>query len=252
MFIFENHGMADTEYFSYGHFARTRPFPSHAHRSYELVSVREGSLNLQVGYKKYVVETNELAFIFPKQIHGFEGQFDLEILIFAPEIIYDFYQEFKCLVPENNIIAKPKWLNYDEMKDIYSKKAALYNLCSLLLSTTKMEPESKTSNVTTLQKIFDYIGEHYGEHCCLKSTADALSYDHTYLSKLFSKYTESSFTTYLNNYRIAQACTMLSTGNLTVSEIAEKCGYMNLRTFHRNFRKIMNCSPQAYRIGNVK
>ncbi|MCL2840919.1 MAG: AraC family transcriptional regulator [Defluviitaleaceae bacterium] len=251
MFIFENHGIVDKEYFSYGKFSRNRSFPAHVHRTYELVFVCSGSLNLQVDQKKYVINADELAFIFPKQIHSFHGKFDLEVLIFSPEIIYDFYHNFKYFAPVNNIITKPKWLNYDELKSIYSKKAALYSLCDLLLSTTKMEPIDRTSNVTALQQIFDYIGDHYGGNCCLKSTAEALQYDPTYLSKLFSKYTGISFTTYLNNYRIAQACTMLSITNMSVSEIADRCGYMNLRTFHRNFRKIMNCSPQVYQFGNV-
>jgi len=251
MFTFENHGIVNKEYFSYGRFAKNSPFPPHVHRAYELITVCEGSLNLQIDQKKYVLGTNELAFIFPKQIHSFEEPFDLEILIFAPEIIDDFYQEFKRSVPVNNIIAKPAWLNYDTLKSVYSKKAALYTLCDLLLSTTKMKTIDRTNNTTALQKILDYVDEHYGENCCLKSTAEALQYDYTYLSKLFSKYAEISFTTYLNNYRIAKACTMLSTSNMSVSEIADKCGYMNLRTFHRNFRKIMHCSPQAYHIGNV-
>jgi len=246
MYFFENHGMNDTTYFSYGHLERG--FPAHLHLACELICVRSGSLFLSIDQKKYTLNKDELAFVFPNQIHGFVSneKIDLYILIFSPEIIDDFFQAYKGYVPANNIISMPKWLHYDDLNCIYSKKGALYTLCGILLSTTKMEKSDSLANATILQKVFSYIDANFREDCSLKCTAEALKYDYTYLSRLFSKYTDVSFTTYLNNYRISQACAMLEKNEYTISEIAYRCGYMSLRTFHRNFQRVMHCSPHIY------
>lgn len=56
-----------------------------------------------------------------------------------------------------------------------------------------------------------------------------------------------TFTEYLNNYRISQACYLLKNSNQSIGEIAINCGYNSLRTFHRNFRKITEMTPNEYR-----
>ena len=97
------------------------------------------------------------------------------------------------------------------------------------------------------QKVFSYIENHFGEDCTLKDVAHRLQYDYAYLSKLFKRFAGISFTEYLNNYRISQACILLDEVSDSVTKISERCGYNNLRTFHRNFRRIMGVSPQEYR-----
>lgn len=248
MHFFEDHALHEKEYFSYGYLEH--PFPAHMHRAFELIGVRDGKLTLHVDQKMYDLENDELAFIFPNQIHGFSssGQIKLYIAIFSPEFIDEFYQKYKGYVPVNNIIKIPKGLDFDEMKCIYSKKSAIYALCGNLLSNTEMEAVYGYSNTTILHKVFSYISINYAERCNLKSAAETLRYEYTYLSKLFLKSTGMSFTTYLNYYRISQACTMLVRReiDIPISEIAYRCGYLNLRTFHRNFRKVMHCSPQDF------
>ena len=246
MYFYENHAIADKDYFSFGNLSE--PFPAHMHRAFELICVREGSLNLQIDQKEYILNIGELAIVFPNQIHGFfsDCQFNLSILIFSPELITEFYQAYKDFVPVNSVIKMPLWLDFAELKCIYSKMGALYLLCGLLLSDTEIEAASSHANKTVLQKVFSYISHHYAENCSLKYVAEALNYDYSYLSRLFSKYTGIGFTEYLNNYRIFRACSMLEKNELTISEIAFHSGYTSLRTFHRNFRKVMHCSPQNY------
>jgi len=250
LFFFEHFGMAGEETFHI-HTLYNEPFPAHLHRAYELIYVKDGKLSLQVEQKKYSLETGQLAFVFGNQIHSFtlltSNWTEVLVLIFSPEIITDFNLEYKDFVPANNIILMPKWLDFCELNSTYQRKGALYNLCDILLSATEMEPIGNTVHSAVLQQLFLYIDKNYqGESCSLKNAAETLQYDYTYLSKLFSKSTGINFTVYLNNFRIAKACTMLHNKEMTISKIADRCGYMNLRTFHRNFLKIMNCTPQVY------
>ncbi|MCL2248020.1 MAG: AraC family transcriptional regulator [Oscillospiraceae bacterium] len=249
-YFFEHYGMENDETFQILPM-HNQAFPAHVHRAYELICVYEGSLNLHIDQKRYVINSGEFAFVSNYQVHSFApiGTSKNDVLIFSPEIIEDFYRPNKGLSPVNNILKMPSWLDINNLEGVYKRKAALYNICDLLLTNTSMEKLSSIHQATALQQIFGYIANNYGEDCSLRTVAKVLKYEYTYVSKLFSKFTGVSFTEYLNSHRISQACAILRSENMkvTVSEAADRCGYENLRTFHRNFRKIMGCSPQEYR-----
>jgi len=247
MYFFEKHAVAETEYV-YSDFLRIKAFPAHFHRAYELIYLTEGVMPLRVDGKDYMVQTGDLVFMTPNQIHSASSDeyFAGKVLVFSPEIIGDFHSAHQNQVPENNIMLMPDWLDFADLQNSYRMKGNLYLLCDLLLTGTTMQAAANQQKITTLQKLFEYIDNHYSEDCSLKNAATFLQYDYTYLSKLFTKYTGLTFTKYLNNYRISKACHMLNQNEMSVSEIADKCGYANLRTFHRNFKKVTQCAPQSY------
>ena len=53
---------------------------------------------------------------------------------------------------------------------------------------------------------------------------------------------------YITRCRIALAKSLLEETNLSVNEIAVKCGYEDVINFFRNFKKSENTTPLAYRI----
>jgi AraC-like DNA-binding protein len=51
----------------------------------------------------------------------------------------------------------------------------------------------------------------------------------------------------LHKIRINHACSELSSTELPIVSIAERCGYTSLSSFNRQFQKIMQISPSEYR-----
>lgn len=247
IFFFQHHGMEKRELFQV-YQTKNESFPAHLHRAYELIFVKSGTLSLQVDQKQYLMSEGELAFIFCNQMHSFSttGESDIIIALFSPEMIGDFYLAYKDQVPANNIIRPDKSRSFDNLESIYTQKSLLYYLCGELLAATNMEAVSGKSQVEVLQRVFYYVDQHFGRNCSLKAVSKSMQYDYTYLSKLFSGLTGMHFSEYVNRYRIAQACYMLKTEKQTISEISSRCGYTTLRTFHRNFRLVMNCPPREY------
>lgn len=47
--------------------------------------------------------------------------------------------------------------------------------------------------------------------------------------------------------RLIRSCTLLSTTSLSISSIAERCGYESDSYFMRQFKKYKNCTPSEYR-----
>jgi AraC-like DNA-binding protein len=70
------------------------------------------------------------------------------------------------------------------------------------------------------------------------------------LSKLFKKKTDMGLLNYINHIRIEQACQLLTTTDLTLSEIAEKTGFLNSSTLIRNFKRTMGVTPGKYKLEN--
>ena len=248
MVFFEHHGVEEKESFQF--FTPTNEnFPLHFHRAYELIIVNEGELLVTVDQKEYMLHKHDAVFIFNNQIHGFKtiDHSSISIIIFSPELIGHFFMNTKGYVPDNNMFRIARIPQLEELTSTYRQKSFLYDICGTLLEQTELVPVAYSPKTKVFHKILLYIDRQYRLDCTLKDVAKHLQYDYAYLSKLFIQMTNMSFTEYLAQYRIAQACYELKNSQQSISEIAMNCGYNNLRSFHRNFHKIMRVSPRTYR-----
>jgi YesN/AraC family two-component response regulator len=248
MVFFERHGMDEKEFFR-SFPLKNYQFPLHFHRAYELIYVSDGQLSVSIDQKEYLLRKNDIVFIFNNQMHEFKtiGYSEITIILFSPELIGDFFMNYKGFIPNDNVLQLHKELDVTKLNSIYSQKSFLYAVCADLINQTSFAAVEQSSQTRVLYKILLYVEENYSTDCTLKAVAKDLKYDYPYLSKLFGKLMNITFTDYLNNYRISQACYLLKNVNQSVSEVAMKCGYNNLRTFHRNFREITSRSPKEYR-----
>lgn len=248
--FFEKHGMEENlfNFFSLKNYC----FPRHFHRAYELIFIDDGHLFVSIDQKEYLLKKNDFVFIFNNQIHEFKtiDYSEITVVIFSPELIGDFFMKFKGLVPNDNILHFDGKLELKKLKLVYNQKSFLYAICAELVNKTFFVPIRQSSQTKIFYKILLYVEKNYSTNCTLKTVAKYLKYDYCYLSKLFTSLMHMSFTDYLNHYRISQACYLIKNTNEPIGQIAINCGYDNLRTFHRNFRKIVNHSPKEYRVLN--
>lgn len=68
-----------------------------------------------------------------------------------------------------------------------------------------------------------------------------------YLDRLFKKEFGLSVSQYIKEKKIDYAKMLLRTTNLSVSEIAQRLGYINLSHFTASFKQITNTTPVNYR-----
>lgn len=226
-------------------------FPHHFHEAFEIIFVADGNLLVTIDDADYELKADDLAFIFPNQMHSFEsrGYSHLVFLLFPPDVIPEFYNNYYNKLPKSNVIT---WhsVPHDSLvfNNVYETKSFLYRMCGLLVEHTDFIIRSASANHNNLlHLILNYIYEHYNETCSLSQVSKNLGYDYYYLSRFFSDNLGISFSEYLNRYRISQACLMLINDTKSISSIATMCGYDNIRTFNRNFFKHTNTTPTEYK-----
>ena len=92
-----------------------------------------------------------------------------------------------------------------------------------------------------------YITRHLGESFQVKDLAEALHISHTYLTKVFRRYTGVSPMQYIHMKRLEQASKLLADTALTCEEIAGMVGLYDAAHFSHLFLRNFGSTPSDYR-----
>jgi len=110
---------------------------------------------------------------------------------------------------------------------------------------------SSTASDIKMAEIIDYIDQQYGNKLNITIMAEYLHITPNYCSKLFNKKFHTTFSEYLKNVRMQNAGHLLKTTNLTVKEIADKCGYSDYFYFLKIFKEHYGITVSKYRVNNI-
>ena len=107
----------------------------------------------------------------------------------------------------------------------------------------------KASEMPTLiNKLLAMVRAEYRQNISLKSIADRLLMNSTYLGQLFIKETGLKFSEYVMLYRLNMAQEMILYTDEKIAVIAEEVGYSNLNYFYTHFRSYFNMTPSEMRL----
>lgn len=116
----------------------------------------------------------------------------------------------------------------------------------------KVEERSKSQYKNISDEIIHIVQQEYESDLSLNYIADKLHYNPNYLSNIFKKETNTSFSEYLSHFRITKAKEWLVETDMTVKEIARRLNYNNSQNFIRSFRKQEGTTPGRYRQENKR
>ena len=97
-----------------------------------------------------------------------------------------------------------------------------------------------------IQYVLSFIQKNYGNPITVQQIAENLNLSAVYLNNVFKKEIGTSIQSHLISVRIQQAQELLLEQNFTVSAVAKKVGYQNLRSFEVTFLKKVGVSPSQY------
>jgi len=99
-----------------------------------------------------------------------------------------------------------------------------------------------------LQKLFSFVEENYHREIDIREVAALFNISVPSFCNYFKKTTNTTFTRFLNNYRIQKACLHLHEDK-TIAEVCFQCGFNNVTYFNKIFKLSVGKTPSDYREG---
>lgn len=251
-------------------------FPIHFHPEMELNFIANGkNVRRVVGDSMEEIGDLELVLVGPSLIHGWEQHhcttknvhevtiqfhndlFDSSFLgrsIMKP--VKDMFERSshgilfsematKIMAPRIIKVSKLTGMDYFlELQSIFYDLAISRNQRLLSTSTVQLED---FENSDKLKLLYHFIQENYADKITLADVSNLLNMSDVSFNRFIKKRTGKTFVDYLNAVRIGYASQMLVERDLSVSEIAYKCGFNNIAHFNRIFKKNKDNTPSKYR-----
>ncbi len=131
----------------------------------------------------------------------------------------------------------------------------LYKICGYLLSAFTRTPEDRETNtnlraVANIEKALELIYYHSHEPITVEQAAAAAGYGKSNFCKIFKNTVGDTFHNMLNRQRVENACCYLRETVMPISEIAQRAGFSEAKTFCRVFRSVSGITPGEYRKQN--
>lgn len=175
--------------------------------------------------------------------------------------------ELKTLIQNcfYNVISTLEYLNSDGISSNSLKRECFDKIDSSKYAEDLMEAyqeildlfnkitDKQESNINShmLNKIIQYIYDHYDEQLTLSYVSKLFNFNYYYLSSYFSSHNEEGFNEFLNKIRIKKACEFLQK-DIPISDISSMVGYSDQSYFSKVFKKFTGVTPSNFRKNSIK
>ena len=257
-------------------------FPPHKHNYVELSYVVKGSFTQIIGGKEIRLCEGELIFLNQHIIHKIETTTEEDIIInflvrpaffdfllslgdtnnsivqfliktmYSPRSIDGEYIYFKVSSKQEprNIVESIIEELYESnfVTTIRSKLLVGLLIVELIKHLDCIETNSKRNLDINLNiEILSYIDNHYAEGSLIDISAKLGIPDYK-LSRLVKKYFGCTFKQLMQQKKLYRAAELLLETNMSIQEIMETIGYVNITYFYKVFKEKYNVTPHKYRI----
>lgn len=128
-------------------------------------------------------------------------------------------------------------------------KGQLYLMFFTLFSRCASQEKRRKNNksLEKMKRIIKYIENNYMEKITIEDISAELGLSKSHFMKFFRNTMGTTFTQYLNDYRLTMASRLLVSSDSSILDIAAEAGFENLSHFNRLFKKRFGVTPREYR-----
>lgn len=229
------------------------------------IYVTEGDTDYEVNAGELLILKNGVHHFGKKKINKGTKWIFVHFRISADCNASPFYPDASPLgaydTTAESILTLPKFLNsvsarfekelktfieYTQSDDAY-KKWFINQRLFLLLSSLAVSTQGFSNNLTLSDRICRYLSDNIGVPFSSENIEKRFYLSYKYMSHLFKKEKGVTMQQYHNSVRMDEACRLLCSTLMSISEIADKLGFSDVLYFSRCFRNYTGKSPSAYR-----
>ena len=135
-----------------------------------------------------------------------------------------------------------KKLGYTHVSRIY-----LIELIILTIRSININLKETSYYSNDIQIVKEYMDNNFVQNLNLLELASLVNVSPSALSRKYKRVTGIGINEYIQNKRIELACRLLANTSKKVSEVAELCGYSDVKYFVNLFKRIIQLPPSKYR-----
>lgn len=238
----------------------------HTHQFTELFYVLHGEGVFYIENEKVPVKTDDLIIINPNVEHT-EKTFPnnpMEYIVFGVEgLAFSFTEHDQAYGRGYSFYSygsdKNQFINFAQlmMHEFQDKKPGFEKVCHGLLEVLLVYISRKQKLSVISESSFQlskecaiakrYIDTNYAQDITLDSLAEITHINKFYLAHSFTECIGQSPISYLTERRLAACKELLSSSNLSVTQIATSAGFSSQSYFSQIFNKKVGMSPRQYR-----
>lgn len=257
--------------------------PFHWHQEWEMIYIRSGCATFIIDEQEYSAHCGDVLLVAEGLLHGgtpADASCIYECMVFrlsglfsgsgsAAKCLISFlhldnipflyypqatYPVISQLAAEAMNACRQTKASGDADADIHSQRLITVGCLSqifgvLLRDKLYVQSSGKgpSYHVTQIKSVLEYIERSYGSPVTLESMAAVAGVSPKYFCELFRQITQKTPMEYVLFYRIEQACVLLTSTNLPITEISLRCGFNDSGYFARRFKIQTGVSPSRYR-----
>lgn len=224
-------------------------YPMHTHKNYEIMLYLDGKGYMRTELGNIPFETGTIVIVPPNIKHGSISENGFRNISIEGD--FEAYFGFDTAKSfEDNETQEGKMLAEMIYENRYGNDTYLASLCTAYVCFLMQRFELDSAMQRSVKKITDEISQNaFDTQIDLTLILSKSGYSEDYIRSCFKKITGKTPNEFLTDIRIKNACFLIDIykNKISLSEISERCGYLDYIYFSKRFKSVMGMSPREYR-----
>ena len=254
---------------------RSEDYPVHRHSCLEITIPIEKSYTYIFDDRTIILKEKEILFVPPDMLHKIAGTKSgiRVIYLFNLDFLKGFfdYSEFQKLIKEPLLITPDthpdiyslifeKFMEINDLYFFYSTTVKEISIFGKLMdvfgmlmkkdysdSLAVIQNDKQREVYIKFKTLAEWLAMHSSENISMDEAATHVGYSKFHFARLFKEYTGMTFNDYQTTLKLKEVERQLADTDLQISDIAMSCGFNNLTSLSRCFKKQYGCSPSQFR-----
>ena len=224
-------------------------YPMHTHKNYEIMLYLDGKGYMRTELGNIPFEVGTIVIVPPNIKHGSISENGFRNISIEGD--FEAYFGFDTVKSfEDNETQEGKMLAEMIYENRYGNDTYLASLCTAYVCFLMQRFELDSAMQRSVKKITDEISQNaFDTQIDLTLILSKSGYSEDYIRSCFKKITGKTPNEFLTDIRIKNACFLIDIykNKISLSEISERCGYLDYIYFSKRFKSVMGMSPREYR-----